>query len=287
MNPRPDLPFLRTASQRLRASLLAALCTVPLAAQVPGEIKLPQPADPVKGAHDTSPLTPAELSSMRGTRAMHARLPGVTGAPQLPRQVLFDNPGDGRLWAAGPSYKASFGADGFVYVPFFGSQAPQDYPVRFELAAVRVGATELPLADAEPVRDGMRVTFDRGAVHERYDLGVEGVEQMFVIDSERAGAVDVVLKVTSELREDAMRAGIQFSNDLGHVGYGEASVVRGERKIAVATNWENGTIHIHGRSRAKRTMVTTFVKSRAASIFSASSTESVNTRMFSCSCARP
>ena len=41
-------------------------------------------------------------------------------------RVLYDTPGDGRLWARGAGYKASFGADGAIYFPFLGSRAPQD-----------------------------------------------------------------------------------------------------------------------------------------------------------------
>src|SRR5262249_43719709 len=78
-------------------------------------------------------------------------------------RVFWDDRGDGTLWADGETYKASFAANGFQYVPFLGSQAPQDYPVRMTVRAARVGTRELALArDARPVRTGDRVVLDRG-----------------------------------------------------------------------------------------------------------------------------
>src|SRR5690606_20321402 len=104
----------------------------------------------------------------------------------------FDTPGDGRIWAVGATFKASFGPDGFVYVPFFGSDAPRNYPVKFALRAVRVGGESVPFAaTANATRDARRVTFDRGPVREIYDLDVDSVEQTFVVDSGLAGDVDV------------------------------------------------------------------------------------------------
>src|SRR5262245_4062391 len=70
----------------------------------------------------------------------------LRAAGQMPTTVLFDQPGDGRIWATGTTYKASFGADGFVYVPFLGSAAPRNYPVQIALRTVRVGSHDLPFA---------------------------------------------------------------------------------------------------------------------------------------------
>jgi len=158
--------------------------------------------------------------------------PATVGLARDP--VVFDQPGDGRLWAVGATYKASFGAEGFVYVPFFGSAAPRNHPVHFVLRAVRVGGRDLPFTqDAAPVRAGTRVTFDRGAVREVYELTGDGVEQVFVVDGDRQGDVEVELQVVTDLVEDATRPGLQFGNALGHVTYGTAYLVDGAHKSEI------------------------------------------------------
>src|SRR5688572_27796613 len=167
-------------------------------------------------------------------------------ASQPPATVLFDQPGDGRIWALGTTYKASFGADGFTYVPFLGSAAPRNYPVQFTLRAVRVGGHDLPLAaDAAVSRTGARVTFDRGAVREIYELAPDQVEQVFTVDGGRAGGVEVELEITSDLVEDATRAGLQFGNELGRVEYGTAWLVQGARKTEIPSALSGRTLRLH------------------------------------------
>ncbi|MFM7282794.1 MAG: hypothetical protein ACKO32_13555, partial [Planctomycetia bacterium] len=100
------------------------------------------------------------------------------------KEVLVDEPGDGRIWARGSSYKASFDRDGFTFVPFFGSQAPRNFPLHFRLASIEAGDTALLIESSAPAElDGRRITYARGPVIERYDLAFEQVEQSFVIDT--------------------------------------------------------------------------------------------------------
>ena len=160
-------------------------------------------------------------------------------------RVHFDRHEDGHIWAIGTSYKASFGDDGFVYVPFFGSRAPRNYPVQFQLCSVRIGGRPLALAPAAPEQVGNAVTFGRGAVSERYELALDRVEQTFVIDSALAGDVELELQVTSELGEDGARPGLQFHNELGSVSYGQAHVVNGMELSPVPTTFDGRTIRIH------------------------------------------
>jgi hypothetical protein len=160
-------------------------------------------------------------------------------------RVHFSGHDDGHVWAIGTSYKASFGDDGFVYVPFFGSKAPRNYPVQFQLCSVRVGGRQLALAAAAPEQVGTAVTFDRGAVSERYELALDRVEQTFVIDSALAGDVELELQVTSELVEDGARPGLQFHNELGSVSYGQAHVVNGMELSPVPTTFDGRTLRIH------------------------------------------
>jgi hypothetical protein len=130
-------------------------------------------------------------------------------------------------------------------VPFLGSDAPQNHPVHFVLRDVRVGGRALPLASAAPVRAGERVTFDRGAVQEVYDLRADAVEQTFVVASDWSGDVEVEIEVRSDLVENAAEPGIQFGNERGQVSYGQAHVVRDGALTPVATTCEGRTIRIH------------------------------------------
>ncbi|HEX6813780.1 MAG TPA: hypothetical protein VF384_19320 [Planctomycetota bacterium] len=237
-----------TTARRLRPALIPLLLCVPLAAQQ-ADYKPALVPDPVKGMHDTTPMSPGELAARRsGVRPRATAAPAdssVAAAIAQPLEtVLFDRPGDGRLWARGQTYKASFGREGFVYVPFFGSSAPQNYPVQFVLRAVRVGGKALALPDVEPVLDRRRVTFDRGSVRERYDLDLERIEQTFVVDTTLAGDVEIEIGTASELPEDAATPGIQFGNALGRVDYGQAHVVDGQRLRPVPTTCEGNTIRI-------------------------------------------
>lgn len=236
-------------------ALLAALFAGPLVAQQ-FDYKPAPSKDPVKGWHDTSPLTDAERTMLREQRAPHASLPGgrrpAVGSPLLALdRVHFDRPGDGRLWAAGRTYKASFGADGFVYVPYLGSQAPRNFPVRFVLRAVRVGGEALPLAAAEPELAGARVTFPRGPVREQYDLRLDEVEQTFVVDTALAGDVEIDVQVVSDLAEDSATSGLQFANEFGCVHYGTAHVVDGAALRPVPTAFDGDAVRIRVPAAAR------------------------------------
>lgn len=246
------VPNRATPSERIQArsgrGLLAALALLSmLSAQNPLDIKpAPQP-DPVKGWPDATPLSAEELAESRhpGHEAGRANSPIPGGSPRIQiDRVLFDQPGDGRIWARGASYKASFGADGFAYVPFFGAEAPRNFPVHFELRAVRVGGEELALQAAESTLSGNSVSIARGPVLERYDLAIDRVAQTIVVDCAWSGDVEVELQVVSELREDTERAGLQFGNDLGTVEYGAAHVVTASGLIPVSTTFVGGAIRI-------------------------------------------
>ena len=256
MNPIANRSAMAARSRRSSFLLSLLLPCAALVAQQQDVKPAPVP-DPVKGWHDMSPMTPSEIAARnRRQRVLPPDAPSpaidaVGAGWQPPRTVLFDRPGDGRLWASTPTYKASFGPEGFVYVPFFGSQAPHDFPVNFVLRNVRVGGQQLPLGVAEPQQADRRVTLDHGAVREVYDLGVDDVEQTFVVDSALAGDVEIDIDAVSELCEDATLAGIQFGNELGRVEYGEVHVLADGQRVAVPTTGDGNRIHIHVPAKAR------------------------------------
>jgi hypothetical protein len=203
--------------------------------------------------HEMSPITPQELAAMRARRNPPVRRDAKDGAgfslPSLSpalTSVVFDQIEGGLIWAAGPTYKASFGPEGFQFVPFFGSDAPKNYPVRLVLRAVNAGGQPVPFAEqATASRDGQRVILDRGVVREIYDFTVDHVEQTFVVDTALPGDIDLEVEVVSELTEDATKAGLQFANALGEVSYGTAYLVDGVDKRAIRTVFRDGRISMH------------------------------------------
>ncbi len=147
---------------------------------------------------------------------------------------IFDQPGDGAIWVHGLTFKAKFDRHGFEYIPFLGSDAPQDYPVDFTIESARVGATELGWqADVEPALDGETVTFHRGAIDEVYVVGPDSIEQNFVVRERRtSGNLHVVVHSASELERADSSLGVAFGNELGGVQVGKASI-RDARNRAV------------------------------------------------------
>ncbi|MEM6674775.1 MAG: hypothetical protein AAF726_18150 [Planctomycetota bacterium] len=147
---------------------------------------------------------------------------------QIEASILYDAPGDGRVWAVGQTYKASFGHDGFVYTPFLGSDAPRSFPISFDLEEVTVGGRTLDF-DAEPAATvhGDVVTLQRGTVSEVYHLGLDSIEQTFVFDEIDAEGHDVVLRmdVTSDLAVRRDGAGFAFEGPHGSVRFGSATAL--------------------------------------------------------------
>ncbi|MFO1077473.1 MAG: hypothetical protein U1E73_07080 [Planctomycetota bacterium] len=244
-----------SAKRPLSTCLALAFC-LPLAAQQTPDVLDPPVPDPVKGWADSAPLTPAEREMMRTQRPPHWPLPGAAiGAgepapsavsearPGWRDRVVYDRVDGGPIWAAGAAYKASFGPDGFEYVPFLGADAPRNYPVRFTLRAVRIGGRALPLATATATREGDTITIARGAVRERYDCRLENVEQTLVVDSALPGDVELELAVATELVADTS-AGIRFTNERGGVGFGEASVVTAAGSEPVPSVLVGDAVHI-------------------------------------------
>ncbi|MEZ5963161.1 MAG: hypothetical protein R3F56_04865 [Planctomycetota bacterium] len=198
----------------LTRTILLPLVSVGLAAQAG--------ADRRPSGHETAPIALGSVLDEARARVLDG--------------LEFDAPGDGRIWARGATYKASFGEEGFVYVPAFGSRAPRNFPVHFELRSVRAGGHDVPFATAaQPRREGTRVTLDRGAVREVYDLQAGAIEQTFVVEA-GPGDVEVELAVDTELvGQPGADGGVQFAHELGRVRYGTAYLVSPTRKAPITT----------------------------------------------------
>ena len=159
--------------------------------------------------------------------------------------VFVDEPGDGRIWARGANYKASFGDGGATFIPFLGSNAPRNFPVRFTLASVEVGGENLAFdAQGAVTRAGERVVIMHGSLSEVYDLGTDGIEQTFVFESlPRRGRVTVRLAIESELASRSTPNGVEFASELGGVRYGHTTVLDADgARVDVPSRLDNGQL---------------------------------------------
>ncbi|MCA8963433.1 MAG: hypothetical protein KDC48_01025 [Planctomycetes bacterium] len=178
---------------------------------------------------------------------------GPVGAPSPHRgcasidRVLFDAPADGGpLWALGRTWKAGFDGLGVTVIPYFGSAAPQNFPLRLEVAGATVGGQPLALEPGAPRRDGECVCTPRGALTEVVATGLDQLEQSFVFTTlPNRGAIAVEVRVDTELAATPIDGGLRFANAWGHVDYTKAVAVdaAGQRQ-ALDINWTGAAAHI-------------------------------------------
>lgn len=152
--------------------------------------------------------------------------PAVVGAVAGSRlsAVLVDRASDGTVWVLAPGYKARFGPDGVDYIPYYGPKAARNHPVSFRLRGVERGG--VPMVDATEVAPdvaGQRVTYERGAVREVWDLRAHEVEQTFVVaGGPQRGDLVVRMDVASDVSCADRADGLEFSHPgLGAVHFGD------------------------------------------------------------------
>lgn len=213
---------------------LAALCGSSLA-QTPlvrepavpppalGDLKAPSTLHPQK--------TPAPQTAKPASLRASGPAKPAAAAPRArrvdPAQLFVTSDAAGTQWVRGADYKARFDAAGASFIPFFGSRAPQNYPLTFRVASASVGGSALALDAGVPAtREGHALSFARGSFVERYDVAPQSVEQSFVFESlPQAGELVLTLAVESELVAKQDAQGIRFANELGEVRYGRARVL--------------------------------------------------------------
>ncbi len=163
------------------------------------------------------------------------------------RTVRYQDGADGALWARGRTYKARFDSASATVVPYFSSRAPRNFDLRFELTSVAAGGEALRLdREAAVRRDKDVVTLDRGPVDEQYVLGLEQLEQKFVLEQlPAAGDLTVRMAVRTELEGSTSESGFRFANEWGHVSYGLATAIdaRG-RTLALESFLVDGHIEL-------------------------------------------
>lgn len=160
-------------------------------------------------------------------------LPLPSRAWRDPSSVHVDRNGEAdALWAGGADWKARFDARGFEVHPFLGSDAPTNYPVRFELQRVAVDDVALPVMRAAPELSTNLVQWQRGSLVESVALAGSSLEQSWRFDSLPArGALRLEIAWRSALQAVAEPGGLRFENERGGLRYVHAVAIdaRGKR----------------------------------------------------------
>ena len=212
------------------------------------------------------PLAPAQTIDAPHTRGAGAR-PSALPRPEKPQRsgtgLAF--PGiprekpylslqpDGSPQVRARTYKAAFTPAGAEYVPFCGSAAPENHPLRLRLREVQVGGEPLAFDAAASARlDAQSVRYARGSLDEVYEIGADGLEQLFVFDSlPRAGELVLRIDVETGLQAERDADGLVFTSADGSVRYGAATLVdaRGA-SFAADTQLVDGGLEIRVPARA-------------------------------------
>ncbi|MEM9803063.1 MAG: hypothetical protein AAGA20_22265 [Planctomycetota bacterium] len=169
---------------------------------------------------------------------------------QLPtasdRPVLFDEPGDGQIWALGADWKASFGPEGVLYVPITGSASIPTRPVRFQLSGATLAGRALDAtAPTRTHREGQSVRMERGAFDEVWHLAPNEIEQTFVLhELPERGELVLSVDVETERSGRAVDRALRLESPGGAVRYGAAIAIDGAgrrvdvERVPTATGFE-------------------------------------------------
>lgn len=235
------------------ALLLVWFTACGLTAQGPGLVQRP-PVAP-SGPPATPLVAPLASTTYLDTSISPAVDDAGRPGPKLPTtslpfaltEVAFDRPhADGPLWARGQTWKASFDAQGFTFIPWFGAEARQNYPMRVQVLQASVGDQVLELAAGQPVRDGSAVRTARGALTEVVDLRLGEIEQSFVFATlPNRGAIRVDIGIASELACEPVADGLQFTNAAGAASYRKAVAIDASGAVAnLDIVWTGSAAHI-------------------------------------------
>lgn len=161
------------------------------------------------------------------------------------RTRLYFQDEEERVWVRGETYKARFDRDGMRYVPFFGSDAPCNHPIDFTLREATLGDTALSLSpEARVSRHGDRILLDRGPIEVVVEVGVDRVEQSFVVDAAREDRdLRLVLDIETSLAAEMEGGELVLGGALGSVRYSEAYVLDGAgRREQIASAFDGAAI---------------------------------------------
>lgn len=237
MNPRFLLLGLlaATAAAQQATKIPALPCTGP-------DLKTPAPFWPKNKSQVQVPRLSRPLPVPAKTAGSAVGDASQVQAPQLPQGLMHDTV-DGRLWTVGATYKASFGAEGATFLPYF-ADAERDHPIAFAVSAASVGGQALALHDAIPTRQDDTVTFDHGGLCAVYQLQLRGVEQLFCFDRlPKRGELRLDIALATDLHAEPDGAGFVFTDARGRATYSAAVAVDAAgRRLPLVTGLSHGVL---------------------------------------------
>lgn len=219
---------------------------LPVVPQIDDKVAPSTIAPATRDARDLEVLARRFGESTNAARS--ATLPNGTPIDIDRREELhFDTDESGTTWVRGRAYKARFDERGMKFKPIVLPSATRDASTTFFLSSARVGASSIPLShDTGAVREGERVSIDRGPIDEVYEVRLEGVEQTFVVE-ERPFGGDLVLFVGAESALAPRHADehFEFADEHGGLRYERAFVREADgAKTPVPTRLVDGGIEI-------------------------------------------
>jgi hypothetical protein len=201
-------------------------------------------AAPAQAQLPTRVAEPVEPAPLAQPAAFDPQL-ALTGSPSA---VMYDEPGDGALWARGDTWKAKFDEQGTTWFPREGPRAPRNAPHTLSPDWVTLGGEPLSFSSRTSVaRSGDRVELDRGSFVEAYELAPNSIEQLFVFESlPRSGELVVHIPIASELTSVETADGLEFRNERGRMTYSRAVAIDGRgARFNAPTKLVDGSIVIH------------------------------------------
>ena len=235
------LPFLAALAPQLAAQLPVA--AVPSVGS-PSDQRQSMPPDSAV----TTGLRDAAIVGQLPAAARTAMPPLAQAGMQQPQHVLFDRPSGerGELWALGSNWKASFDGRGTTFVPFFGADAPHNFPLRIELASASVGADALALVEGQPQVEGGVVRTARGALTETIATALQSIEQTFVFQSlPNRGALALDITLQGEFTAVPIADGVEFRSSHGSVRYTKAVAFDAAgASLPLTIEWDGDSAHL-------------------------------------------
>lgn len=205
---------------------------------------------------DAEKRTPPPCTKSAGTVATPAFLPGhepanrqdglTAGRFVLPAEVALDRDADGRIWARGADWKASFDDRSCTFVPFLGSAVPANQPLSLQLHGIHLAGERLDLRPTAATASDQRIERDFGPCVERFDLAVRGIEQSWVFRTlPRRGELRLLLATATALHGVDRGADLWFGGEYGGVAYERAVAIDASgRRLPLELDLRDGFVEL-------------------------------------------